>query len=134
MVSLGYDLAQHLPGLRREAESRFTETVVFFTASEETDPETLDVVAVESPIGETAARVKVNATQRRDVESGGQHPVLSRLEVHVAVGSVDAPTGSFVRVVASTADSSLVGNVYRVSEPHAAGNVTAWRYPVEEVS
>lgn len=117
---------------RRMAEARFTESLRFFTVVEGTDPETLEPTMVESVIGTVPGRVKVTAVQGRDAESAGQYPVVSHREVHVAVGAVEAVPGVFVRVVSSSVDAGLVGRVFRVSDRPSMGQVTAWRYPVEE--
>jgi hypothetical protein len=121
---------------RRQAEARFTETFTFFTTEEgEADPVTFEPTIIETPVAtEIPGRFKVSNTQGRDVESGAQYPVVGRREVHVAVGAVDVLPGVFVRVTASTADEGLVGRVVRVADRPASGQVTAWRYPVEEVS
>jgi len=132
-VNLGYEIGQGLPSLRRQAESRFTERLKFFTATETTDPATFEVTTVETNVGTVPGRVKMASFQGRDPEVAGQYPVVSRLEVHVAVGSVNAPPDTFVRVLASTMDPGLVGRVFRVSDRPSMGAVTAWRYPVEEV-
>lgn len=118
---------------RRMAEARFTESLRFFTMVEGTDPETLEPTTVETVIGTVPGRVKVTAVQGRDAESGGQYPVVSHREVHVAVGAVEAVPGVFVRVVSSSVDAGLVGRVFRVADRPSMGQVTAWRYPVEEV-
>jgi hypothetical protein len=132
-VNLGYEIGQGLPSLRRQAESRFTERLKFFTAVESTDPDTFEVATVETSLGTVPGRVKVASFQGQDPEVAGQYPVVSRLEVHVAVGSVNAPPDTFVRVLASTMDPGMVGRVFRVSDRPSMGQVTAWRYPVEEV-
>lgn len=120
---------------RAQAEARMTETLQFFTAARTLNESTLVDEDVETNVGATTeGRVKFGATDGRDVEVGGQHPVVQRLEVHVPTGSRDVPVGTRVRVTASTADSMLVDNVYRVTERPAAGQTTAWRYPVEQIS
>jgi hypothetical protein len=135
-MNLGYELAQALPLLRAQAVSRFTETFAFFMTEEgPVDPETFEPTVIETPVATgVAGRVKMAAVQGQDVESGGQYPVVTRLEVHVAVGAVEANPGVFVRVTGSTADASLVGRVFMISEPPSAGQVTAARWPVREVS
>lgn len=120
---------------RAQAEARMTETLQFFTSETEFDEDTKDDVTTETNVGApTVGRVKFGQSQGHDVEAANQHPVVQRLEVHVPTGSRDVPVGTLVRVTASTADSLLVGNVYRVSERPAAGQTTAWRYAVEEAS
>jgi hypothetical protein len=155
VVNLGYDLGFALPLLRAQAESRFTEVFTFFTQEEgPVNPETFEPTVVETIVGaDIPGRFKSVNTQGRDVESGGQYPVVGRREVHVAVGAValtvpapalvpgaelapgvGAMPDVFVRCIASTVDAGLVGRVFRVSERPSSGQVTAWRYPVEEVS
>jgi hypothetical protein len=136
MVNLGYDIAQNLPFLRAQAESRFTETFDFFTSVEgEPDPDTFEPTTVETIVAaDVAGRFKSANTQGQDVESGVQFPVLGRREVHVAVGAVEVVPDMFVRCTASTVDAGLVGRVFRVAERPSSGQVTAWRIPVEEVS
>lgn len=125
-----------LTGGRGSAATRFTETLTFFTESdggmpdENGNPTNAETVLHAGVRG----RVKHTRTQGQDVESGGQYPVVTKPEVHVAVGSVDVPVGVFVRVTGSSVDAGLVGSVFRVSEPCTKGQVTAWRYPAEEVS
>lgn len=134
-MSLGYDISGALPDLRRQAESRFTEVFDFFT-SVEGAPETgsFEPVRTETPVRSgVRGRLKFTNTMGRDIEAASQFPVIQRLEVHVAVGSVDVRPGVFVRVRSSDADTGLVGRVFRVAERSTAGQVTAWRYPVEDV-
>lgn len=120
---------------RNWAQARFTETFTFYTESESTDPVTLDPTTVETVVAAgVAGRLKFTNTDGRDVESGAQFPVVSRREVHVAVGAVDAAPGVLVRCVSSTVDPSLVGRVFRVSDRPQAGQTTAHRFPVEEAS
>ena len=120
---------------RAQAEARFTETFDFFTAVEGIDPVTLEPTSVETPLtAGIAGRLKFTNTQGNEAESAGQYPVIGRREVHVGVGTVLALPGTLVRCIASTADVGLVGRVFRVADRPAGGQVTAYRYPVTEVS
>jgi len=119
---------------RRQAEARMTETFTFFTRTEQSLPPDYEPVVVETPIATVPGRLRMRAREPRDVETGGQDPVVSRLEAHVPVGSVKVGPSVFVRVVASSADPGAVGRVLRTADAPAMGQVTAWRYPVEEVS
>lgn len=119
---------------RNAAESRFTETLVFFQAASTVDDSTLLVTTVEAAAATVPGRIKVQRTLGQDAAPGTQSVVVTRLEAHVAVGAYDAAPGCWVRVTASTSDDALVGRVFRVAEPHTAGQVTAWRYPVTEVT
>ncbi|MDR7189778.1 hypothetical protein J2Y46_002604 [Microbacterium sp. BE35] len=120
---------------RNWAQARFTETFTFYTESESTDPVTLNPTTVETVVASgVAGRLKFTNTDGRDVESGGQFPIVSRREIHVGVGTVSAAPGVLVRCTTSTVDPSLVGRVFRVSDRPQAGQTTAHRFPVEEVS
>lgn len=134
-MSLGSDIAATLPFLREQAASRFTETFDFFTEADGTDPVTLRPIIVEAAVTSgVAGRMRFTDTQGEDAESGGQFPVKARQEVHVGVGAVVALPGVMVRIVGSTADPSLVGRRFRISDRAQGGQVTAARYPVEEVT
>lgn len=134
-MSLGWDIAAALPGLRAEAVSRFTETVTFFTVVRGEDPVTLQPIDVETPVAsDVPARLRSAARDPRDVPIAGQEPVVSKLTLSVGVGSVRVGPSVFVRVTASTADPGLVGVKVRTTDFPSMGQVTAWRYPVEQVS
>lgn len=134
-MTLGGDIAAALPGLRAEAESRMSETVVFFTESDGIDNETLQPERVETVIAEDVpARLRSAAREPRDVEVGGQSPVVSKLTLSVPFGSVRVGPSVSVRVTASTADPGLVGVRVLTLDFPTMGQVTAWRYPVEQVS
>lgn len=133
-MSLGWDIAAHLPGLRAEAVSRFTETVTFFTAVKGED-ENLQPIDVETVIeADVAARLRSAARDPRDVPIAGQEPVVSKLTLSVGVGTVRVGPSVFVRVTASSSDPGLVGVKVRTTDFPTMGQVTAWRYPVEQVS
>jgi len=118
---------------RRMAAIRFTETVEFFTEalSDTTFPPTKveTVVAAGVP-----ARVKITSSVVSEKDIAGQAPAVMQREVHVPVGSVAVGPSVFVRVTASTADPGMVGRVFRTGMRSGVGQVTVWRYPVEEVS
>lgn len=133
-MSLGYDIAAHLPGLRAEAVSRFTETVTFFTVVKG-EGENLQPIDVETVIeADVAARLRSAARDPRDVPIAGQEPVVSKLTLSVGVGTVRVGPSVFVRVTASSSDPGLVGVKVRTTDFPTMGQVTAWRYPVEQVS
>lgn len=153
MVNLGADIAANLPFLRAQAESRMTEVFQFFTVESVFDEDTLNDVATETVLLTTQGRLKVSTAQGRDVESGAQFPVVQRLEVHIpstpqsptapspwllpgddVLPAVSIGVGVRVRCVDSSADLSLVGREFRVSERPAAGQTTAHRFVVEEIS
>lgn len=120
---------------RRMAAQRFTETVDFFTMARTDDPTTLQPVDVETVLhAGVPARLKVSSSVVSDKRVAGQAPATMQRELHVPVGSVSVGASVFVRVTASTADPGAVGRVFRTGMRSGVGQVTVWRYPVEEVS
>lgn len=136
-MSFGGELLAALPAMRGNAESRFTETYVFFTEVVGEDPVTFQPTTVEAVIATTAGRVKSAARDAREVPIGGQFPTVSKLTLSVGVGSVPLTAVQpdvRVRCTASEVDAALVGVVYTVGDIPSMGQVTAWRMPVEVAS
>lgn len=120
---------------RRSAVRRMTETVQFFEVKRGLDPVTFEEADVEVPVGAPIlGRLRDEDRAAREVVVAGQFPSTSMLVLSVPVGSVLVDKGAFARVLASSADSSLIGAVVRVLFSPTQGQVTAWRYPVEAVS
>lgn len=134
---LGDDLRDALPVMRAEAESRFTEMFTFYTVTRGLDDD-LQPTDIETVIASgVRGRVRSSARDSRDVEFVGQDPVVSQLVLSVAVGSVPMAArrpSVFARCTASTSDPGLAGMKYRTKDSPTMGQVTAWRYPVEQVS
>lgn len=130
-MSIGSLISQGLPNLRGEAQSRFTETLTFFTRAEVAGAD-LDTDTVETVVASgVSGRVKFPAVQPRDVDAAGQTYSSGTVEVHVAVGSHASRYGEYVRVTASTSDAGLVGRVFTILRAPVTGQVTAWRHPAE---
>lgn len=134
-MSLGWDIAAHLPAMRAEAESRMTETVTVGTFRMSTDPVTLDPVRVAVSVRyEGKARIRwasrgvVNANGP-DMPVSAQEPYMS-----VPVGSPRIEVGDEVLVTASTVDPMVVSRLLRVDGEAISGQVTASRYPLREVA
>lgn len=120
---------------RELAEARFTETVSFFTEDDGIDQITLQPAKVETVIASgVRARLRSATRESRDVEIAGQEPVASKLILSVAVGSVRVGPSVFVRVTASEVDEGMVGVRVRTTDFPTMGQVSAWRYPVEQIS
>ena len=120
---------------RAQAEARFTETFKVFTESRVLNETTGVYVTSETALAASVAgRVKFPTLTVAERDQGAQSPAVQDVTVHVAVGSVSAPVGSFWRVLSSTADPSLVGRVFRTKGAPQAGQVTAHRFPVESVA
>lgn len=136
MVNLGYDVAAHLPYLRAQAESRFTEVFTAFTIENVLNESTglyepTEVVAYAG----VAGRVRYPSLTVAERAQGSQVPAIQDVTIHVAVGATpNVAVNHMWRVTGSTSDASLVGRVFRTKGESQAGQVTASRYPVERVS
>lgn len=134
-MSLGYDIAQALPGLRAEAESRMSETVTVGRWENQRLPGSLDpVLTLVETYYEGIARVKFPYATSLSKVAAGQQLVETSIVVSLPSGSRVVPTGALVRVDSSSSDVSLVGRMLRVDGQAQAGQTTAHRYPVVEES
>lgn len=127
---LGQDIATALPGLRAEAESRMSETVLVGKFTDGTDPDTGDptqVIDVERYTG--IARIRwasrdVSSSDGSSTPVGTQEPYLS----------VPFGTGRFWAddevLVTASPDPLLIGRHFRIQGAAVAGQVTAYRYPL----
>lgn len=130
---LGYDIAQALPGLRAEANSRMTEVVTVGLFEDGTDETTGDPtrVLVEHRYSGPA---RIRWTGRGVTNANGpampvtvQEPVLS-----IPFGSPRLLDRDEVHITAST-DPILVGRRIFIQGDAIAGQVTAHRYPLTEL-
>lgn len=134
-MNLGYDIAQALPGLRAEAESRMTESVTVGRFELKRDPGSLDTVLTLVETFYTGiARVKFPYASTAAKNPAGQQLVETNIVLSLPAWSQLMPVGTGVRVDGSSADESLVGRMFRVEGPAQAGQTTAHRYPVVEES
>lgn len=133
-MNLGYDLDAALPGLRREAESRMQETVTAGLWADGEDEETGQAtrVLVETRY-EGVARVRVASREVLNANTPGGTVGVQEPFVSVPVGSPMILRGDEF-VVDSSPDPIMVGRRFRVTGWPASGQVTAHRYPVEELT
>ena len=122
---------------RSRAESRMTETVTFYRVTgTHRDPDTLLDVEdrLDLHVG-IPARMKLSTLTVSERNIPGQQIAVQSPEVHVPVGATpNVKVDDYCIVTASTADASLVNRKMRVAGKPQAGQVTAHRYPVSEVS
>ena len=132
-------MSLHLGALtmgRRQAEARFTETFKVYTVESVLDTATglyadTEVTVYASVLG----RVKFPTLTVMEREQGSQVPAVQDVHIHVGVGATpNVVVNVLWRVTASTVDPSLVGRVFRTKGSPQAGQVTAWRFPVESAS
>lgn len=132
-MSLGYDIAGALPGLRAEANSRMTETVTAGVFTDGTDPDTLEptrVLAVEHYAG--IGRIRWGSREVSNANGPSMPVAVQEPYLSVPFGSPLIHEGDEVHCAASS-DPLLVGRKFTVSGSPVAGQVTAYRYPLEEL-
>ncbi|MCA0379816.1 MAG: DUF6093 family protein [Actinobacteria bacterium] len=122
---------------RRQAQARMTERVLVGHWVEGTDPSTGDAVRVlgaehYSGVGQ----IKYPSMTVSDVRTEiGQQVAVVDVVLKIPVGGGPAICkGDLVKVLSSSADPSLAGRWFRVKAWPQSGQVTAHRYPIEEVS
>lgn len=133
-MSFGGELLAALPAMRGNAESRFTETVCFFTEVPQTDSFGETTVTATVLFDDVPARVRQTARDSSTRDVAGQAPAASQLRVDVPVGTAKVGPSVVILVKQSTADAGLVGTRFLTKDAAVMGQVTAWRYPVEAVS
>ena len=131
-MSLGYDIAQALPGMRAEAESMMDDRVRTTRGGEKVwDEGNGEWVSTEQLIYEGKARVKRPNDLSVDAEAGSQLIAVGRLQVHVPVGSPAFAPNDLIEVTACPSRADQVGRVFVVSAPFDGSQTTAVRYRVE---
>ena len=130
-MSLGYDIAQALPGLRAEAESRMTDSCAVTRPgppvwNEATGEYTSTVVSVYSG----KCRVKSPSMAGRDVDAGSRLVVVSQTEVHLPLSAVGVRAGDVVKVTACPTRPDQVGREFVLDAPFDGSQTTALRFRV----
>lgn len=135
-MTLGAEIAAALPGFRAAAESRFSETLTFYTSIHGTDPDTLVDTDIETVIhADIPGQIKYPSSAVSESSAVGQRFAEQSVIAKVAVGATpNVRTDHMVRVVASTVDPTLVGRTFRVTGWPQSGSVTSHRYSVSQVS
>lgn len=131
-MNLGYDIAQALPGLRAEAESRMDDLIRTTRGGERVwDEDNGEWVTAEVVIYEGKARIKRSNELSSDVDAGSQLISVSQVQVHVPVGSPVFAPNDLIEVTDCTSRADQVGRVFVVSAPFDGSQTTAVRYRVE---
>ena len=131
---LGDDIARALPGLRAEAVSRMTDTVTSGTFTDGTDETTGDptrVLVTDRYTGRGRLRLSsqnVTNAQAPSMPVAVQEPTLS-----IPWGSPRLLIGDEVLCTGSD-DPILVGRRFRVQGNAQAGQTTAHRNPLQEIT
>jgi hypothetical protein len=135
-VSLGDAVATHLPFLREQARSRMSELFRVFEVTGKTeDPENeLREIDVEADRYVGIGRLVFRSSVVSDVEVASQLVASQSARIDLPAGTSGVGTGMFAVVTASTSDATLVGRRFRVEGMPAAGQTTAARFQVVEIS
>lgn len=131
-MSLGYDIAQALPGMRAEAESRMDDQIKTTRDGEKVwDEADGKWVTSKVVIYEGKARIKRPNDISIDAEAGSQLITVGRPQVHVPVGSPVFAPADLIEVTACPSRADQVGRRFRVAAPFDGSQTTAVRYRVE---
>lgn len=131
-MNLGYDIAQALPGLRAEAESRMDDLIRTTRAGTKVwDEDSGAWVTAEVVIYEGKARIKRSNELSSDVDAGSQLISVSQVQVHVPVGSPVFAPNDLIEITACPSRPDQAGRVFVVSAPFDGSQTTAVRYRVE---
>lgn len=131
---LGFDIANALPALRMEAESRMTDAVDVGLFEDGTDDATGNPtrnLVTERYSGKARVRLpsqNVTNAQAPSMPVAVQEPTLS-----IPWGSSRLFIGDEV-LVSGSDDPILVGRRFRVQGNAQAGQTTAHRYPLQEIA
>lgn len=133
-MSLGSDISAALPALRAEAESRMFESVAVGSFTDGTDPETGDPTRLLVDERYTGiGRIRWGSREVSNSQATGSPAAMQEPYLSVPFGTARFFTDDEVECTGST-DPLLVGRRFKVSGGASAGQVTAYRYPLEELS
>lgn len=120
---------------RRMAEARMTETVTVGVYTDSTDGSGNPVRTLTSSHYSGVGQIKYPSLTVSETSGAGQQVASADVVLKVPVGAANAVrAGDEVLVSASTVDGSLVGRRFRVRAWPQSGQVTAHRFPLEELS
>lgn len=111
-----------------------TEKVTVASFEEDTDPDTLNPIRVQAEtryIG--IARIRWGSREVSNSQATGSPAAMQEPYVSVPFGSPRLFTGDEV-VCTGSEDPVLVGRRFKIAGAASAGQVTAHRYPAEELS
>ena len=134
MMTLGADIAAALPQLRAEAESRMFETLLVGRFRDGIDPDTKDATRVlETERYTGKGRIRWGSREVSNSQATGSPVAMQEPYLSVPFGTARFFTDDEVECIASP-DPLLVGRRFKLSGAAAAGQVSAYRYPLEELS
>lgn len=132
-MNIGHDIARELPGLRAQAESRMRDTVQVGIYKDVTDETTGDPTRV-LVTGRYAGKARIRWGSREVTNTNAPAMPVTVQEPYLSVpfGTARFFDGDEVLCTGSD-DPILVGRVFRVQGDAVAGQVTAYKYPMEEL-
>lgn len=131
-MTLGTDLAEALPALQAEANSRMTDTVRAGLTEDGTDDDGNATTVMTTTRYTGPGRVRWGSRDVANAESPGMPTAVQELYLGIPFGSPRVFVGDTV-IVTSSLDPLLVGRTFRVTGNAAAGQVSHYRYPLEEL-
>lgn len=133
-MMLGHDIDAALPLLRAEAESRMSETVVVGKFTDGTDPATFDPIRVLEQERYTGmGRIRWNSREVSNSQATGSPVAMQEPYLSVPFSTARFFTDDEVECTGSP-DPLLVGRRFKVSGAAGGGQVSAYKYPLEELS
>lgn len=130
---LGDDIDFALPGMRAEAESRMKDDVtvgIYQDATDDATGDPLRVLVEERYAGK--ARIRWGSREVTNANAPGMPVTVQEPYLSVPFGTARFFDGDEVLCVGSS-DPLVVGRSFRVQGDAIAGQVTAYRYPLEEL-
>jgi hypothetical protein len=120
---------------RAQAKTRMTETVTCGPFTVSVNTETLATTRTVTSVSYAGvAQVKYPTLTVSEREAGAQQYATGHVELKVPITAPRIPINALVVVTASTVDGLLVAREYRVRAAPQSGQVTAHRYPLEELT
>lgn len=132
-MNLGHDIARELPGLRAQAESRMRDKVqvgIYRDGTDETTGDPMRVLVTERYDGK--ARIRWGSREVTNTNAPAMPVTVQEPYLSVPFGTARFFDGDEVLCVGSD-DPILIDRVFRVQGDATAGQVTAHRYPLEEL-
>lgn len=135
-MTLESAIEAQLPYLRGEAEARMVDTWAIgadlgWTYDDDLGEDVQTVTALFT----TKARLKVTAGVALESNVGDRTSVETRRELHIPIGSPEAPVNAVAQCTAihATSDPTLLGTIVRLTGPAPGSQTTARRLDVVEV-
>lgn len=118
---------------RAQAESRMTQTWQVGFLDEDTDPVTFEVIQLFDAVYTGPGRYRSQTWTTSEPMPGKQPVSVQSEELHLPAGTSGITVDMRAVCTACPEDASLVGKVLRIKGRPSQGQVTAARFPVEDI-